>query len=183
MSDNIFQQLNNMRFGQGKQDPAADSTNEKTTFDALFDQSGNHLYTAAKIGVAPIKLNNVFEVGLTKQLDSEGIAGKNIISLLQDAHGGFWAKLLHAIFIKNREITDHTAGVGGEGSGDAGNWGGGGSADSGGSFADYNTADFGSFVSQPDFPSFDYIPIAAADLGSFSPPSFGVGQNMGMELG
>ncbi len=190
MSDNIFQQLNNMGFGRGKQDNASDGTNEKSTIDAIFDNSGKQTYTAAKITGVPLNLNNVGEVGLQKAIggESEGITGKMIMpSFLPDMQGGFLAKLLHSIFVKNREITDHTAGVGGDASGSGGNSGGGDFASGGdfggGGFADYNTASLGSMVSPSNFPDYDFIPVSRADLGNFSPPVVGTGQSMGLELG
>ncbi len=182
MSDNIFQQLNNMGFGRGKQDAASDGTNEKSTMDAVFDNSGKQTYTVAKLTGVPLNLNNVGEVGLQKAMggDSEGLAGKMIMpSLMPDAQGGFIAKLLHSIFIKNREITDHTSGAGGDASGS----GSGGGDFGGGGFSDYNTANMGGMVNPSNFPDYDFIPISRAELGSFSPPAVGTGQDMSLGLG
>jgi hypothetical protein len=189
MSD-IFNQLNNMGFGRGKQDNASDGTNEKNIVDALVvDPSGKTLYSGAKLAGVPVNLSNVFEVGLQKAVggDSEGITGKMIMPSF-DSHGGFFAKLFHAVFVKNREITDHTAGVGGDASGSGSDGGGssssgGGDFGDGGSFSDYSSASLGSFVSPSSFPDYDFIPISAADLGNFSPPVVGTGQSAGMELG
>lgn len=189
MSDfNINSHLNNMGFGRGKQDNASDGTNEKSTIDALFDNAGKQTYTGAKLTGLPVNLTNVGEVGLQKTFggDSEGITGKMIMpSIFPDMQGGFLAKLLHSIFVKNREITDLTAGVGGDASGSGSASGGdsGGSDFSGGGFADYNTATLGAVVNPASFPDYDFIPVSRADLGNFSPPAVGTGQSMGIELG
>ena len=186
MSDSIFQQLNNMGFGRGKQDNASDGTNEKSSIDLILDSSaGKQTYTVAKLTGAPINLSNVGEVGLQKAIggESEGITGKMIMpSFLPDAQGGFFAKLLHSIFIKNREITDHTSGVTGESSssGGGGDYSGGG--DFGGGFADYNTASLGGMVNPSSFPDYDFIPVSRADLGNFSPPAVGTGQAISLGI-
>ena len=190
---NVFNHLNNMGFGQGKQAQAQDPTNEKDTIQAIIDEAGKPLYTGAKLTGLHVNITDVGQVGINKQFESEGLTGKMIMqSIAPDAQGGFLAKLLHAIFIKNREITDHTGGTGGGGEGGAFGSGGGGAAGGGdfggdmaggGGFSDFNTMNFGSFVSPPDYPSYSYSAISMADLGTFSPPAVGTGQSMGLELG
>lgn len=107
-------------------------------------------------------------------LESEGIAGKMIMpSFMPDAQGGFLARLLHSVFIKNREVTDHTAGVGGSGDYTGGSSGGGdytgGDAFAGGSFSDSRAPDFSQFASRSE--SFDWSPVSLASLGALPRPA------------
>lgn len=71
----------------------------------------------------------------TAGLESEGLSGKMIMpSVLPDAQGGFLARLL-AILGKGRDITDLTAGTGGD-AGGGGAFSDGGMASGGGDFSD-----------------------------------------------
>ena len=122
-----------LRGSQGKGD---DSTNTDDTLQAAFKSSGKAVYNMAKLVDLPINLSGLGETSVTQPLDSEGMSGKSIPSMIGSigSQGGFLAKLLTDIFIKNRDITDHTGGVGGtpHGDGGGGSSGGGGGGDTGG---------------------------------------------------
>ncbi|MGE0754639.1 MAG: hypothetical protein AB7L92_05715, partial [Alphaproteobacteria bacterium] len=191
MSDfNIFSHLNTMGFGRGgPQAGPSDPANEKESAQIVVDAAGEKAASVATKMLGVPNLSQLGQVGINKQFESEGIAGKSILptSILPDARGGFLVNLFHTIFIKNREITDHTryineggtaADSGSSGGGDGGGGGGGDVFTGGGSsFSDYNTMDMGGIVSPSDFPTYSMSSVAMADLGNFAPPSFGIGQS------
>lgn len=120
-----------------KSDGGGDGTNEKGILDFVVDAAaakGPGLLT--KLTGAP-DMTQLGQTSVTTGFDSEGFTGKTPPSLLTgaDLQGGFLARLLHAVFIKNREITDHTQYINasGEGGSGGGGDGGGGAASSGGS--------------------------------------------------
>lgn len=195
---NIFDHLSRQGGGFGGGAAKAgpdDGTNEKDIVDGVImggaDKSPGNV---AKLSGIPVNLNDLGTTGIQKALggDTEGIAGKMIVQggVLSDAPGGFLAKLLHSIFIKNREITDHTQGVGGDGGNFADGGSGGGFSDGGGDFGggsgnfaggngfsdnDFIAmgGNFGDFVSPSSFPDYPYTQVSAASLGEFSPPQVG----------
>jgi hypothetical protein len=177
---NIFDHLSRQGGGFGgsaaKTGPS-DGTNEKDIVDGVVlsgvEKSPG---TVAKLTGIPVNLNEFGQVGLQKAIggDTEGLAGKMILQggLLSDAPGGFLAKLLHDIFIKNREVTDHTGGVSGS---DSGGGGGGDFSSGGGDFsgdfigAQSSNMNFGDFASASS--SYDWSDVSWASLGSLPRPT------------
>lgn len=120
----LFAQQMALRGSQGGKND--DAVNSEDTLQALVKSSGKATYTMARIIDLPINLSGLGETSITQPLDSEGIAGKTLPGIIghMSSQGGFLAKLLHDIFIKNRDITDHTAGINSDGSGSTGGGGG-----------------------------------------------------------
>lgn len=195
MSDfNILDHLRQAGFGHGssQKSQSSDKTNEEDTLNHLLDAAGHN--AAGQLEHLHLDLSKLGTTGLQAALggDVEGIAGKTIMpSILPDTQGGFLARLLHSIFIKNREITDHTGGTGGSsGSGDySGGGGGGGSGDygggggSGGDFSNHamHHPHFEEFINPT--PSFDWSAISWASLGALprpSTPDVGPGADIGI---
>ena len=143
----LFAQQMALKGSQGKGD---DSTNSDDVLQAVIKGSGKATYTMAKIVDLPINLSGLGETSITAQIDSEGISGKSIPSMISSLgpQGGFLAKLLSDIFIKNREVTDQTGGVGGnphsgEGGSGGGDGGGGGGGGGGGDYGGGNASSGG----------------------------------------
>ena len=116
--------------GGGGAAQAKDPTNEQLgTHDTkrmVYNVTGVLTGEALPFNIATALENG----GMQQGLETEGIAGKTIASLADsmNSRGGVLAKIAHDIFLKNREITDHTQGVGGNVQGE-----GGGAAAAGGS--------------------------------------------------
>ena len=193
----LFAQQMAMR-ASGKGD---DSTNSEDTLQAAFKSSGKAVYNMAKLVAVPINLSGLGETSITQPLDSEGMSGKSIPSMISSigSNGGMLAKLLTDIFIKNRDISDHTGGVGGNPHGDGGGGGGGGGgadtggggSSSGGSMSHFDGGGGGEMVavSVSALPTggsrFDWGE-AAQPPGGFVPsatPSMGAGMGSGMDMG
>jgi hypothetical protein len=173
--------------GQSKGAPS-DGTNEKDTIDGLImggmDKTPG---TVAKLTGVPIDFSNALNTGVQRALggDTEGFAGKMILQggILQGPQGGFLARLLHDIFLKNRDITDHTQM---HMQGSAATDGGGGGDFSGGGGGDFlgassSNMNFGDFVSQAS--SFDWSEISMASLGGLPRPTLPDMSSSGPELG
>lgn len=131
-----------------------EDNSQKDIIEAITSAAGKHFLTIAKMGGGV--LPNVAAFGKTSVIDqplgkSESWVDKPI-NQQTGPRGGLLAAIMN-IFAKNREITDHTGGVGGnvhegssgEGGGSANSGGGGGGGDFGGG-AGAGTADFQSFV-------------------------------------
>ena len=182
----------------GPKGAADDSVNNKDALQAIFEASDKTAtYYLAKIGGLPVNLSGVGSTSALAQFESEGLSGKMLPSMFQNlgTQGGFLAKLMHDIFVKNREITDHTTGVGGDASGSGGSGGGG---DGGGGGGDWGS---GGSISHFDGGGADYVPVTVSALptggdrfdwgeaiqpiGGFTPsytPSQGVSSSAGMEM-
>ena len=184
---NIFEHLGRQGGafgGQSKQSAASDGTNEKSTVDSLVDGAGKTTYTAAKLLNLPVNVTEFGQHGLQKAFggDTEGITGKMVMpGVLQNLGGGFLAKLLYDIFIKNREITDHTGGGGSASGGDFASGTGSGGGDFSGSNA-LQMPDFSDFATPTN--SFDWSPVALASLGGLPrPPLPDMGPSVGADMG
>lgn len=179
---NIFDHISRAGLGQQKSTPTNDGTNEKSTVDALLENSGKATDIGAKITGIPINITELGQHGLQKAIggDTEGLTGKMIMpSFLPDAQGGFLARLLHDIFVKNREVTDHTGGTGGDATG-----GGSDMMSGGGGFADFNmqSANFGDFAAPSN--SYDWSDISLASLGNLPRPALpDMGPGQGADIG
>jgi hypothetical protein len=180
---NVLQQ---MGFGRGPGDAKdqGDGTNEKDIVQGLVI-GGTDKASGTITKFFGANFSQFGQVSLTQPFDSEGFGGKTIPGLFDkmNMQGGFLVKLLHDIFIKNREITDHTAGVG---SADASGSGGGG-FDSGGAhhFAAY-AASSGleeMFIAAGGGNHFVHADISPAMLGTLTPsftPDMGRDRDLGM---
>ncbi len=185
MSDfNIFDHISRAGLGQQKSTPTNDGTNEKSTIDALAENSGKATDIGAKITGIPINVTELGQHGLQKAIggDTEGLTGKMIMpSFMPDAQGGFLARLLYDIFVKNREVTDQTGGTGGDTTGG----GGGGDMMSGsGGFSDFNTqsANFGDFAAPSS--SYDWSSVSWESLGALPRPALpDMGPGQSADLG
>lgn len=164
--------------GQQKQAGGDDGTNSEDMLQSLAKAGGEKVAsTAAKLGATfGVNLSSVGSVSVTQPIDSEGLSGKTIPSLMSSVstNGGFLVKLLHDVFVKNREVTDHTTGVGGGEQIAAASGGSG--FEGGSSFA--SGGDFSSMVSPASFPDYPMSSMSMASLGTFSSPSVGTGQPM-----
>ena len=188
---NIFDHLSRQGGGFGgggaSKGPASDGTNEKDTIEGLIIGSTDKAPgTIAKLSGVMVDLNELGQSGLQKSIggDTEGITGKMILQggLLSDAPGGFLARLLHSIFIKNREITDHTGGVGGDMAGGGGDYSGGG-GDYSGDFigAQASNMNLGEFASPSS--SYDWSDVSWASLGALPRPALPDAGHSGPDLG
>jgi hypothetical protein len=160
----INSHLQQMGFGRGGGKSAGkDGTNEDTIIDPVIEGAAKNVTGLTHL--AGLDLNEFGKTGIQSGLESEGIAGKMITpSALPDIQGGFIARLLHAVFLKNRDITDHTQGVSGGANIEGGS---GGEGFSGG-------ADFSSLVGNAgSMGDFDWAPASRGDLGNYSPPNVG----------
>jgi len=166
MSDfDINSHLQNIGFGRGGGKSASkDKANEETSLDNMAEAVAHQGVNVAEL--AGLDLQELGSAGIQRALggDVEGFGGKMIMpSALPDSQGGFIARLLHAIFIKNRDITDHTQGVSSDGNIEGGPIDGG-----------FSGGDFSALAGVPgSYGDFDWSPASRGDLGTFSPPNVG----------
>jgi len=163
--------------GGGPRSASKDKTNEETSLDNAAEAVAHQGVNVAEL--AGLDLQELGSAGIQRALggDVEGFGSKMIMpSVLPDSQGGFIARLLHAIFIKNRDITDHTQGVGTDGiAGGEGFASGGIDAASGGGNDFFDSSGFSSAAS--NFSSFisDFMDFGSGNfsaLGGLSSPAF-----------
>ncbi|MDE3060225.1 MAG: hypothetical protein KGJ06_04375 [Pseudomonadota bacterium] len=174
--------LSQQRASQGS--GGESSVNAKTTVEGAIDEGAPKAMGAVTKMAIAANLSEFGQVSLTKPVDTEGVQGKNIPSMFESLNtkGGVLAKFLHDIFVKNRDVTDHTGMHFGSGSG-AGD---GGSSSGGGDYSDYAPASIASAFNQmaSDIGGpFEWSPVAMASLGGLPRPALpDMGESVGMGM-
>ena len=111
----IFDRMNQGQLGLGGNKPGTnglDGANDKTPFDGALDSIGQLMNNLTAMLGIPVKLKEMGSASSVQGLESEGIAGKNIPSMMSsiNSNGGILAQI-GQMLMKNGVITDHTGGI------------------------------------------------------------------------
>lgn len=178
-NDELFRQQSMLAINK-QDDGDGSGANEKDIFDTLFSFFDKAVSFAAKL--TGVNLTQLGQVSVLQQVEPP--RGGGVEKAINPGAGSFSMKgnaiyrVFVAALVKNRTITDHTAGIGkneGEGgsssSSSSGDYAG---PAGGGDFLAFNAPAAGeNFVASYTGDKFTYVEASRADLGNFSPPSTG----------